>query len=143
MKIEIEDIDRDDVVLVAGGRTLGFRGRFRSPAVSGSTIFVPSTGQEVSLIPGSQICVETGQESISDFKVVEQDQSPCVAEQSVPCDYTIVGTVVLNSDNQLLYIEAAGFVFALDNNDSGGLMPEAGQRVSFRLHGLLLWDEHI
>jgi hypothetical protein len=143
MEIEIESIDREGVVTVGTNDILGYRGRFRSTLVSGAAIFVPYTGREDKLLGGNTISVETGQESVSDFMVVPSDVEPQIEALSKPGDYTIVGTTVLNTGDQVFDVEVGGFLFTADNEETGGIVPKVGQRVSFTIHGLSLWDEGI
>ena len=143
MDIEIIDIEIDQAVTVNQSGTKGYKGHFRCSIVSGAAIFVPYTGAEMNLKLGNVISVETGQNSISDFKLLQGSQKPQISPLSVPGDYGIIGDVVLNTGDELFDIDVDDFSFVLDNDETMGIIPEVGQCVSFKLHGLSLWDENI
>lgn len=143
MIIEILQIDRRDVVPVAGGRALGYRGQFRSSLISGSAVLVPYTKGEQALLAGNCISVETSQESVSEFRFVSPELNPCIRAIDPPGDYAVVGTIILNTGDYCFDIEVEELTFALDDEDTNGRVPEIGQRVAFVVHGLSLWDENI
>jgi hypothetical protein len=142
LKIEIISIDRDKTIPVGTNEALGFRGHFRSPLVSGVAIFVPYSGRQEELVGGKTIWVETGQESVSNFMVVPSDDVPRIEALSEPGDYAVVGTTVTNiGDAQFDIVVGENLYFAVDNDETGGIVPKVGQRVSFTIHGLSLWGE--
>lgn len=142
MNIEIININKENVVLIGGNQYLGYRGRFECPLVSGEAVIVPYSGREEKLAVGNVISVETDQETVSDFKVETAEVEPMIEALSTPGDYKVRGIVVLNSDNVVFDIEVGNFSFAVDNKDTGNLIPKVGDLVSFNIHGLSLWDEN-
>ena len=141
MIIEIESIDRSHAVRIGAIPILGYRGRFKSDLVSGAAILVPETGKEDRLVPASIISVETGQESVSDFKTVPSDIDSSMDALAEPGDYRVVGTVVFNAGDQIFEIDVGDCPFTLDVEETAGVIPIVGERVSFVVHGLSLWDD--
>ena len=141
MKIKIEKIDRSDVVVLSD-RCRGYRGEFSCPMVRGWAILVPYSGGEEALAAGNHISVETGQQSISEFRILESSGTPTVSPLPSPGDYSVVGQVELDGGGQVFDVDVGGLLFTLDIEDTGGKVPRIGTWVSFHLHGLSLWDEN-
>ena len=141
MNVEIVSLDRDEVVLVAQN-TLGYRGRFRCEVAAGTASIVPYSGREDSLVEGARVSVETGQESVSEFEIVPPERAPGMRELARPGDYAVTGTVGVVVA-EVIAIDVGGLSFAVDIEESGGVVPRSGERVSFLLHGLSLWCSNV
>ena len=141
MNVEIVSLDRNEVVLVTSN-TLGYRGRFRCEVGAGPASIVPYSGREDSLVEGERVDVETGQQSVSEFEIVPPERAPGMRELDRPGDYAVTGTVDVVV-GQVIEIDVGGLAFAVDTEESGGVVPRSGERVSFHLHGLSLWCSNI
>jgi hypothetical protein len=141
MNITIEKIDRDKVIQVSEN-ALGYVAEFTCPLVSGKAYIVPYGNKDEYLKPGISISVETSQEKVTQFKIESEFKEHSIKKLEKDFEYLITGTVVLNSDNEVFYIEAGDFTFALDIEETEGIIPYKGDYVSFTIHGLSLWDEN-
>lgn len=142
MRVEIVSIDRTKTVLV-GDSALGYKVTFSCPLVSGTAILVPYTGLEDRLSPGVSLSVETSQEKVTNFKIVNDSIDELISNAAQDGDYQIVGTVGLNSEDEVFYIDVGDFKFILDVEETEGVKPKQGERVGFSIFGLILWDENI
>ncbi len=139
MEIEIVSIDEGEIVRIGPGETLGYRGSFKHRLASGQAIFVPDAGKIDQLVPGITVFVETGQASVRDFIPVSSNTVSMMEQLLTPGDYSVVGRVVGNTDNQVFDIDVCGLSFALDDEDTGGLLPDVNQQVSFVIQKLSFW----
>ena len=142
MRIKIVNIDCSKVIQV-GDTALGYKGEFTCPIVSGAAIFVPYSGREECLVPGVSLSVETSQEGVSNFRILSTHSEHSITPLDQAGDYCIIGTVSLNGDNEVFYIDVGDFNFIVDIDESEGIIPQKGDTVEFIIHGLSLWDENI
>ena len=143
MNIEIESIDHNNVVMVRNDKVLGYQCRFRCPFVSGEAIIVPYEGRDDKLRVGNIISVETDQESVSEFKIADPDSNPAIKTASNPGDYKVVGKTVHNTGDEIFDIDVGDFSFVIDIEESKGIIPKIGDKVSFKIHRLSLWEDKI
>ncbi len=142
MRIKIISIDRTNVIEVSDA-ALGYNVTFECPIVSGEAVLVPYSGREDSLIDGAVLSVETSQEAVTEFKILTNIIAHSIKPLSKSGDFFIVGSVDLNGDDEVFYIDAGGFSFMLDIDETKGIIPQKGDIVEFIVHGLVLWDENI
>lgn len=143
MVIEIVDINKSSTALVSNNKVLGYKCTFKCPIVSGQAVVVPYTNREDALVIGKKLSVETSQEAVYGFKVVSNGTPIKVRPLNEPGDYHIIGEIVLNTGNTVFDIEVDDFSFTIDIEESDGLIPNLGDKVSFKIHGLALWDENV
>lgn len=122
---------------------MGYKVVFSCPMVSGGAVLVPYNGLEERLVPGVVLSVETSQEKVTDFKIVSDPRDETISKMDQHCDYKIVGTVCLNSEDEVFYIDVGDFTFTLDVEETGGIKPKKNDKVEFSIHCLTLWDENI
>ena len=143
MDIELLSIDRSETVLV-NERTLGYRGRFRWRKAEGTALLVPYSGREDDLVPGVRLSVETAQRAVSAFEIVSRLRRAGLRESTRLGDFAVTGTVdLVVEDVDVIEIDVAGLHFSVDSEESGGVVPKAGDRVAFVLHGLSLWCTNV
>lgn len=143
MRIEIVEIDRNTSVFVHGQACLGYRGRFRCPLVTGTAVIVPYSGREDNLKAGKSISVETDQESVDEFQMLQTEARPAMLPLEIPGDYEVVGVVTVAFEDGVSYVDVGGFSFCLDCQDTGGAYLRVSQWVRFTIRQLSLWDENI
>ena len=102
------------------------------------TITEENSNGEDSLCVGNQISVETGQESVSEFRILRADEPESIEPLPQPGDYKVVGVTVLDFDDTIFEIDTKEFHFALYDEETGGVVPKVGDKVSFVVHGLSL-----
>lgn len=139
MRITVISVNQEEVALVRGTSAFGRRGTFGCPLVVGDAVFIPSGGREDNLRAGSSISVETGYEDVSEFAVVEE-AAESMLRLDMPGDYLITGRVVHVAPQGVVRISVRGLHFEIERDELRGVSPEVGQHVSFKLHGLSLWD---
>ena len=142
MRIEIITIDRSEVLQV-GDTGLGYWGKFACTMVSGTAIIVPYSNREDSLVPGASLSVETSQEGVANFEILPYQRDHSIIPLEKAGDYRVIGTVDLSGDDEVFYIDAGGFTFTVDIDETKGIIPQKGDTVQFNLHSLTLWDENI
>lgn len=141
VNIELLSLDRSEVVFV-NDRVLGYRGRFRWYATEGSALIVPYSGREDDLVPGARLSVETSHESVSAFEIVSPRRAPGLSQLARAGDYAVTGTVDFLV-GEVIEIDVEDLHVAVDLEESGGVVPDAGDGVAFLLHGLSLWCTNI
>lgn len=142
MSIELVSLDRGEVVFVTPN-VLGYRGRFRCRGAEGTALIVPYSGREDSLVSGTRLSVETAFQSVSEFAIVSLERAPGMIELTRPGDFAVTGTVDLVGDDDMIEIDVNDLSFPVDVEESGGVVPQAGDRVAFVLHGLSLWCSNV
>lgn len=142
MKVTITAIQDDEAVLVKGTSALGHRGKFGCPLVTGEAVFIPARGFERNLRVGNVISVETAHESVSNFRVVDE-QSDMMQALDQAGDYAVRGRITLQAPQGRITVAVRGFTFRLDRSELNGQTLSIGQYVQFNLHGLALWDENL
>jgi hypothetical protein len=142
MIIEIVNVDRSKVILISQD-TLGYQGSFRTDSLVGEAIFVPYERCEEKLYSGAKISVETSQESVSQFEVLQAASQCSIKAFATPCDYQVIAEVEMLWDDGLAMVRSCGFDFWLDTDDTQGIDIAVGQTVAFKLHQLSLYDENI
>lgn len=142
MGIEIVSLDRSKVILV-GDTALGYKGKFTCPIVSGAAILVSCTGREETLVLRASLSVETSQEGVTNFVILSNQSDHSIIPLDQAGDYRVIGTVSLNGDDEVFYIDVGDFTFIVDIDETEGIIPQKGDTVEFILHGLTLWDENI
>ena len=142
MRIEIVDIDRSERILV-GESFLGYKVTFSCPLVSGAAVLVPYTGFEDKLTPGASLSVETSHEKVTNLNIINDSFNDSISKTAKEGNYQIVGTVGLNIEDEVFYIDVVDFTFILDVEETEGVKPKKSDRVQFLIHGLTLWDENI
>lgn len=48
----------------------------------------------------------------------------------------------MNTNDEVFEIDVGGFFFAIDSEETGGVIPKLGEVVGFVVHGLSLWDDN-
>ena len=139
MRITVITVDPNEPALVRGTSALGWRGKFGCPLVVGEAVFIPARGHEDRLRSGAMINVETGHESISEFKILSE-----VADGMRPLDcagdYAVCGHIVHVAPQGIARVSVRGLTFELERSELNDTTPKVGDSVEFLLHGLSLWD---
>lgn len=151
MDITIESIDANGVKPLGLTQLPSYPVRFSSEMVSGSARFVPF-GDDVQEYLGRTLYVELSQERVTGFKRRAPGRCECTVlaleEQgafqvtgeirSVRSVAEPPGTVTVT-----VTVAAGAAEFLLSDKDFLGLSLQEGDTVTFRVHGLSLWDEEI
>lgn len=139
MKVTIVEIDAGQSVSVPGTTQLGHPARFRAPSVEGPATLVLRTGREPPG-PGEVLDVDAKHAYISHFAELREPTAPRVEPLADAGDYRVEGPVMYRYDSGDFGVESGGFIFTLHRDDARGALPEPRRWVSFRLHGLSLWE---
>lgn len=126
---------------VRDNKSLGYGSHFSCTAVEGYAICVPYAGLKDRVVAGETLSVELDHESVSKFESPSIFDESGIIELSKAGDYRVNGTVILNTNNCVFEIEVKGLSFTIDLEETLGAIPKIGERVSFTVHRLSLWDE--
>ena len=141
MIIKIVNIDKSNEIII-DDISLGYKCEFTCSLVSGVAVVVPYENREDFLEPGAILSVETSQNEITNFAIVSDSIEHSITRLSQGHNFYVVGTVSLNGDNEVFWVDVGNFTFILDIEDTKGIKPKLGDSVEFCLNGLILWDEN-
>jgi len=133
-----------------------FKVGFRAEYAEGTALFVPYGGSSEPPVISAMYSVEMDYDSISGFQRCDKNKELGILKRKDCCDYDVIAVVAMVSDQDVLdvivgrfekpdtggfTIPGTSFFLALDYGDTLGTMPVANDVVSFRVHGLTLYDQ--
>jgi hypothetical protein len=144
MIITIKHINIAQVAEHEHGLTM-YQVEFESEVTSGQTL-LHSHADPCSLLPGSQISVETSQSKVVDFHVLSnpnQLHTGRLTPLGTDNDYEVVGLVAVLYDEVFhVDVEPGSCSFAIGFEEISPTSVAEGNWVEFKVIGLELWDEH-
>lgn len=149
MDITIEGIDANAMKPLGFTQLPSYPVQFSSEMVCGSARFVPF-GDDVQEYLGRTLYVELSQERVTGVERLEPGhRERAVRALEARGTFQVTGAVgsvhsVAEPHGTVTVSVAAGAAqFLLSDKDFPGLSLQEGDTVTFRVHGLSLWDEQI
>jgi hypothetical protein len=148
MRITVESIDAKAMDRLGFTQIPSFPVRFSSAVVSGTARFVPASS-EAQHCAGQSFDVEINQEKVTNLERISSESGESVVARTEPGVYQVSGRVSSvvplgePEGSEVVTVAAGEAMFTLSSEELGSMKLLLGERVSFVVHTLSLWDEAI